>query len=42
MTTLKVDDGVLLFGLRVNMKERWAALFFGKWAVVVCGTGEGK
>lgn len=42
MTIMKIDPGVLLFGLRINMKEPWAGLFIGKYGIVILGEGEGK
>lgn len=42
MTILKVDDGVLLYGLRINVAAKWAAIFFGKQGLVIMGRGEGR
>jgi len=39
---LKVDHGVLLFGLRLRVRPPHVALFLGKSGYVVLGEGDGK
>lgn len=42
MTILKVDPGILLFGVGINIPQRWVKILFGKRAVVIYGEGKGK
>jgi hypothetical protein len=40
MTILRVDPGIVRFGIRVDTRQQWGAIFFGKRALVFWGTGE--